>query len=115
MRHISPTKTAVAVGTVIGLWHVIWVTLVAVGWAQAVMDFVLRLHFIELKYDLAAYSSTTAMSLVLFTFTIGALFGLVFALIWNWLTFEAAPAWSTDSKPLSSSNIVSTADVRVES
>lgn len=110
MRHISPTKTAIAVGTVIGLWHVIWVTLVGVGWAKAVMDFVLQLHFIKLQYELAPYAATTAGGLVLLTFAVGASFGLVFALIWNWLTFETAPTWGKDFKSLDPSSVVSTAD-----
>jgi len=31
------------------------------------------------------------------TFAIGALFGFVFALVWNWLGFETAPAWARDT------------------
>ena len=107
MRRINPSKTAIAAGSVVGLWHLCWVTLVGIGWAKPVMDFVLRLHFIELKYDLAAYSTTTAISLVLLTFTIGALFGLLFALVWNWLTFETAPTWERDSKNVASAAAVS--------
>jgi len=29
--------------------------------------------------------------------------GFVFAVVWNWLTLESAPAWATDSKRLGSS------------
>ena len=110
MRHVSPTKAGIAVGTVIGLWHVIWVTLVGVGWAKPVMDFVLRLHFINLQYDLAPYSAATAGALVLLTFTVGAAFGFVFAVIWNWLTFDTAPTWKTESRPVGSSAAVSIGD-----
>lgn len=110
MRQISPTKTAVAVGTVVGLWHVIWVTLVGVGWAKPVMDFILELHFIKLQYALSPYAATTAGELILLTFTVGAAFGLVFALIWNWLTFGAAPTWRRDSRPAASSAAVATGD-----
>jgi hypothetical protein len=98
MRHISPPQTALAVGTVVGLWHLIWVALVAAGWAKPVMDFILRLHFLNLQYSLAPYSATTGATLVMLTFTIGALLGLVFALIWNWLAIETAPPWARDSK-----------------
>jgi hypothetical protein len=110
MRHISPTKTAVAVGTVVGLSHVVWVTLVGIGWAKPVMDFILQLHFIKLQYALAPYAAATAGELVLLTFAVGATFGFVFAVIWNWLTFETAPTWARDSEPLSSSVAVSTGD-----
>jgi hypothetical protein len=96
MRHISPIKTAAAVGTVMGLWHAIWVTLVGLGWARSVMDFVLQLHFIKLDYALAPYAATTAGALILLTFAVGAAFGFLFAVIWNWLTFETAPVWAHD-------------------
>jgi len=86
VRHISPTRTGLAVGVVIGLWHLIWVTLVAIGWARPFMDFVLRLHFIQLQYALAPFALGTAAALVALTFCVGAFFGIVFALVWNWLT-----------------------------
>lgn len=88
MRHINPIKAGLSVGIVIGLWHFIWVALVAVGWAKTIMDFILRLHFINLQYELAPFAFGIAASLVAITFTIGFLFGAIFALVWNWL---AAP------------------------
>jgi len=89
MRHLSPSKAAISVGTVLGAWHLMWVTLVAIGAAKAVMDFVLKLHFIQLDYTLAPFAISTAAMLVGLTFAIGALFGLVFALVWNWLSGRA--------------------------
>jgi len=97
MRQISPGKAGVAVGTVISLWHVAWVSLVAVGRAKPVLDFVLGLHFIKLDYSLSPYATATAGELIILTFVIGAIFGVVFAIIWNWLTFDTAPAWEKDS------------------
>lgn len=97
MRHISPIKTGLAVGTVIGLWHAIWVILVGIGWAKPVLDFILKLHFLDVQYSLAPYATTTAATLILLTFAIGGLFGVVFALVWNWLGFEAAPRWARDT------------------
>ena len=85
MRHINPSRAAVGVGTVIGLYHLMWVTIVALGWAQPVLGFILRLHFIELDITIAPFAFTTAASLVALTFTLGALFGFIFALVWNWL------------------------------
>ena len=102
MRRISPIKTGVAVGSVLGLWHLMWVSLVGVGLAKPVLDFVLQLHFIKLDYALAPYSAVTAGELVLLTFVVGAFVGFVFALIWNWLTLETAGAWARDSRPVPS-------------
>ena len=86
MRHINPFKAGIAVGSVIGLWHLMWVTLVAIGWAKPVMDFVLRLHFIQIQYEMAPFAAGTALLLVVLTFSVGAAFGALFALGWNWLS-----------------------------
>jgi len=90
MRHINPAKTALSVGIVLGLYHVIWAALVATNTARPVMDFVLSLHFIQLSYQLAPFSLTTAAVLVCVTFAVGALFGFVFATVWNWLAVPNA-------------------------
>lgn len=98
MRHISVTKAAVAVGAVLGIWHLMWVSLVAAGWAKPVFDFILKLHFIKLDYQLAPFALGTAVSLVAITFAAGALLGAIFAGVWNWLTFESEPHWAHNSK-----------------
>jgi len=90
MRHINPIKAALSVGSVIGLYHLLWVGLVATGVAGAILDFVLRLHFLEISYQLAPFEVVTAATLVVLTFALGAAFGLVFAIVWNWLTRGAA-------------------------
>ncbi|HSQ96932.1 MAG TPA: hypothetical protein VLM18_12680 [Croceibacterium sp.] len=85
MRRINPLKAGISVGVVIALWHLVWVTLVAAGWAKPFMDFVLWLHFIQLQYELAPFAVGTAAALVALTFAVGLVFGWVFAAIWNWL------------------------------
>lgn len=85
MQKLSLTKAGIAVGTFIGLWHLAWASLVAAGWAGPLLDFVLRLHFIHLQYELAPFAIGTAAALVALTSCVGALFGIVFAVIWNWL------------------------------
>ena len=85
MKRISPAKAALSVGLVLGLYHLSWIALVALGVARPVLDFVLKLHFIQMTYDVAPFSVSTAASLVVLTFAIGAALGLIFALVWNWL------------------------------
>jgi hypothetical protein len=86
MRHVSIGKAAMSVGTVFGAFHVLWVVLVGIGWAQPVLDFFLELHFIKLDYQLAPYSAVTGLALVAVTFSAGALLGAIFALVWNALS-----------------------------
>jgi hypothetical protein len=96
MRHISPAKAAFSVGTVLGLWHLLWVFAVAAGIAKPILDLILRLHFLQFDYSLAPFAVGTAAMLVGITFAIGALIGLLFALVWNWLS-KAEDAKASDA------------------
>ena len=101
MRHINPTKAGLSVGSVLGIWHFIWVSLVAVGWAKPVLDFILELHFIQLQFGLAPFALGTAVTLVAVTFATGVIFGCVFAVVWNWLSLETrAPVLLVKSRGL---------------
>lgn len=93
MRHVHPLKAGVSVGMVIALWHTCWVVLVGLGWAKPFLDFVLKLHFIQVQYQLEPYAGVTAAMLIALTFCVGLMFGIIFAIVWNWLgTGVAAPA-----------------------
>lgn len=89
MRPINSVKAALASGFVLGLWHALWSTLVAAGLAQALVDFILRLHFMRMDIEIAPFAFATAAQLVLITFVFGAGVGLVFAAAWNWLSRRA--------------------------
>ena len=102
MRRVNPAKAAVSVGAVFGIWHLIWVTLVATGSAKPILDLVLKLHFLEFEYGLSPFAASTAIMLVGLTFAIGAVLGLLFALVWNWLSrnpegrvFDGRPAFGS--------------------
>ena len=86
MRYLSPAKAAISVGAVFGVWHLMWVSLVASGVAKPILDLILKLHFLEFDYSLAPFAVSTAIVLVGLTFAIGAILGLIFALVWNWLS-----------------------------
>jgi hypothetical protein len=38
---INPNKVGLVVSALIGGWHLVWVTLVAAGWAQPLINFIL--------------------------------------------------------------------------
>lgn len=85
---ISPVRSGIALGGIIALWHLVWSVLVAVGVAQAVLDFILWAHFLKVPVTLAPFSALTAVVLVAVTFVVGFLLGSVFAALWNWLHQE---------------------------
>ena len=80
---ISPVKTGLALGGLIGLWHLLWALMVAFGWAQAVIDFVFWMHFIRPPYTVEPFVPGVAAILVVVTATIGFASGAVFAVLWN--------------------------------
>jgi hypothetical protein len=82
---ISPWRTGVAFGAAVGIFHMAWAGLVAAGWAQGVITFILGLHFIELQVHVAPFQIGTAVTLVALTSALGAVGGAVFAGLWNWL------------------------------
>lgn len=83
MLAINPVKAGLAFGVVMGLFHLGWAVLVAIGLAQAVIDFVLRLHFIQPFIRLQAFDLSTAAALVGFTALVGFVIGAGLALVWN--------------------------------
>ena len=96
MRRLNPLTCGLSVGIVIGLWHAAWAGLVAAGYAQPILDWVLRLHFLEFSYSLAPFAPATAAMLAALTFAVGFLFGSIFAVVWNWL---ATPQTGNASAP----------------
>lgn len=84
-RRINKMKAGVVLGSLYGLWHLTWSLLVAFGIAQAVINWIFRLHFIQPPYTITAFNVVTAVTLIVVTSAIGFVMGWLFAAIWNWL------------------------------
>jgi hypothetical protein len=84
-RRINRNKAGVVVGSLMGLWHLMWALLVAFGVAQSVIDWIFRLHFIRPPYTITAFNVVTAVTLIVVTSIIGFVMGWLFGAIWNWL------------------------------
>ena len=80
---MSVGKTGIVLGAVIGGWHVVWSMLVAIGWAQPVIDFVFWMHFIKPVYVIEPFEIGRAAILLIVTTVVGVLVGSIFASIWN--------------------------------
>jgi hypothetical protein len=76
-------RTGVAVGLFLGGWHLVWALLVASGWGQPLIDFVLWLHMIHLPYVVGPFQLLPAALLVVLTGLSGYLLGWLFAVAWN--------------------------------
>lgn len=80
---LNPLKVGVVLATVTGGFHLGWSILVALGWAQAVADFVFWAHFIKPVYVIEPFELTRAAILLLLTAAVGFVLGLVFGSVWN--------------------------------
>jgi hypothetical protein len=83
MQTIHPNRAGLTLAAVLGGWHLGWALLVALGWAQPVIDFILRLHFIQPVYVVGEFSAAIAAALVAVTALIGYAGGFTAAALWN--------------------------------
>jgi hypothetical protein len=87
---ISQHKAGLVVAALLGGWHLLWSSLVAVGLAQPLIDFVFWMHFIKPVYVVEPFSVGRAAILVAVTATVGYAVGFLFALLWNRMSGERA-------------------------
>lgn len=83
MGTIRPHMAALIVAILLGGWHLLWSVLVAVGWAQPLIDFIFWLHFIRPVYVVERFNIGIALLLIGITATIGYAIGWSFAMLWN--------------------------------
>ena len=83
MHAIDPNRTALVVGMLAGGWHFCWSALVALGWAQAIIDFVFWVHFIKPIYVIEPFEIARSAILIAVTAVLGAAVGYCFAALWN--------------------------------
>ena len=83
MTYLGPHKTGLVLGSLLGGWHLVWAIVVAAGWGQPLIDFVLWMHFLKPVYVVEPFSIGRAIILILVTAAVGYCIGYVGALAWN--------------------------------
>lgn len=92
MQILNPNKTGLAFGLLLAAWHAIWSVFVALGWAQAIVDFVFWMHMIKPVYVIGPFSFWIGLILITVTGALGYIGGFILAAVWNWLHREQHPA-----------------------
>lgn len=82
---LQEKQVALALGVFVGGLHLIWALLIALGFAQGLMDFVYGIHMLNNPFIVAPFSVGTAVLLVVVTFVVGYVGGWIFARLWNYL------------------------------
>ena len=82
---VNSIKLGIAFGVLLGATHLSWGLLVALGWAQSLMDFVFWMHFIRPIYVIQPFSLLTSAILVIVTSLSGFFIAFIFGVILNGL------------------------------
>lgn len=82
-QSVKAHNVGLAFGGLLGLWHLTWSVLIAVGLAQPLLDLIFQLHMIRPVFTVEPFSIAMAVSLIVVTSIIGYIFGYVAGLLWN--------------------------------
>ena len=80
---MNKNKVGLVLGLFIGLWHVAWSVLIAFGLAQPLLDFIYKIHSLNVPVTVMPFDLGHSVGLIIITFLVGYLVGYVFATIWN--------------------------------
>lgn len=86
----SPLRLGLVFGLLLAICHASWAALVALGWAQTILDFIFWAHFISPPYHVAAFDLSRAFVLVGLTFAAGLILGAIGGALWNRLASDRA-------------------------
>lgn len=82
-HHINPCESGLAVGALFGGLHVVWSILIALGWAQALINFIFWAHMLRLPLAANPFDLSAAITLIVVSSFVGYVVGYAFASIWN--------------------------------
>ena len=81
-------KIATAVGLFFAALHALWAGLVALGVGDAVMEWVLPLHFIANMYTVLTFNLVNALLLIAMAFVGGYVATMLFLAIFKWMKIK---------------------------
>lgn len=80
---INPAKAGTALGALFGGIHVAWSLLVAFGWAEPLLDFVLWAHMVNIPIVVRPFDLAASVTLIIITTIIRYVAGYLYATLWN--------------------------------
>lgn len=83
MKELNKNHVGLIIGSMVGLWHVVWSILVLFGFAQTLIGWILWLHFLNNPYQVEPFEFARATILVIVMFVAGYVVGWVSAYLWN--------------------------------
>lgn len=80
---MDKTRSGMILGAFAGTFHLIWSILVGAGFAQAILDFIYKIHFLNNPLVVQTFSVANAILLLVVTSLVGFVFGWFLAFLWN--------------------------------
>jgi hypothetical protein len=77
-------------GLSLAFLHLCWIIVVAAGWGQVLMDFIFKIHMLNSPLQVQAFNPGYAVTLLVVTFTVGFVMGVVIAALGSSLKPSAA-------------------------
>ena len=81
--HTDPKKAGLVGAVIIGGWHVIWSLLVLLGWSQALVNFSLWAHMMQVPVVVGPFDAAAAGTVIVIAAIIGYAVGYILATVWN--------------------------------
>ena len=85
MQKLDANRTGLVFAALMAAFHLCWLLLVAIGWAQPIIDYIFWLHHIQPVYVIKPFNAGAAAMLLAFTALIGYVGGNLGASVWNLL------------------------------
>ncbi|OGL62691.1 hypothetical protein A3C09_02305 [Candidatus Uhrbacteria bacterium RIFCSPHIGHO2_02_FULL_47_44] len=83
MSALNTQKTGLALGGLLGLIHLVWSVVVALGLGQSLVDWIMKIHMVEATHTVLPFALPSAITLIVLTTLVGYVVGYAFATIWN--------------------------------
>lgn len=80
---ITKNTGGLILGLFFGAFHLLWSLMVALGWAQPILNWVYSMHFLNNPFTVAPFNVVTALMLVAFTFVVGYVAGFILTMLWE--------------------------------
>ena len=79
----KPNKVGLVIAALLGGLHLVWVILVALGWAQPLTNFIFWAHMIRPVYVIGPFDAVAAVTLLVVTLFSGYVCGFIGGILWN--------------------------------
>ena len=76
-------KVGLVLGSFAALIHLGWSILIALGFADPLMDFIYKMHSLNNPFVVAPFDLTRSIELIVIAFIIAYVVGNIFAVLWN--------------------------------